>query len=163
MSHPSQSYMKNIYLCSSKFHRIVSLSRLLLKLYCLSLGCPSGSLLREHGSPILWKTHILWASSFYLKSSSWDSYTPLASQYSGLEGNQNTFDAIQSRLPLSRMHQEVFSIIMFLQNKFHWEAFHHPECMGCSCNLKAWRVFFLSALLIFSTKMRKKTEKYLHQ
>ena len=92
-----------------------------------------------------------------------DSYTPLASQYSCLEGNQNTLDAIQSRLPLSGVHQEVFSIIMFLQNKFHWEAFHHPECMGCSCNLKAWRVFFLSALLIFSTKMRKKTEKYLHQ
>ena len=44
-----------------------------------------------------------------------DSYTPLASQYSCLEGNQNTLDAIQSRLPLSGVHQEVFSIIMFLQ------------------------------------------------
>jgi len=43
-----------------------------------------------------------------------------------LEGNQNTFDAIQSRLPLSGMHQEVFSTIMFLQNKFHWEAFALP-------------------------------------
>ena len=39
------------------------------------------------------------------------------------------------------MHQEVYFTIMFLQNKFHWEAFDHPECMRCSCNIKAYRFF----------------------
>ena len=142
VSHPSQSNMKNRYLYSGKFLRLWACRGFCSNYIVFHMAVLLVVFWENIVALLSWKTHTPWASSECLTSSSWDSYTPLSSQYSCLEGNQNTFDAIQSRLPLSGMHQEVFPTIMFLQNKFHWEAFDHPECMGC--NLKACRaVYFI--------------------
>ena len=139
--HPSQSNMKNNYLYSGKFLRLWACRGFCSNYIVFHMAVLLVVFWENIVALLSWKTHTPWASSECLTSSSWDSYTPLSSQYSCLEGNQNSFDAIQSRLPLSGMHQEVFPTIMFLQNKFHWEAFDHPECMGCSCNIKAYRFF----------------------